>query len=201
MMYAEGKNPSPYVGWRDMADAGQVIVNLLTGERITILQVARATDDSILQAEVSVEPQKAILPLHIHARSEERWAVEAGRLGARVGAELLTLGVGERAVVSTGVPHTWWNEGPEEVRFRLDVVRPLKMEEAFAPLAGMARDGKVLVLHGRCIPILIVDLALLLCATDSYVAEPPIPLWLQKIAYRGIVAVAHRLGYQPRYAL
>lgn len=183
-----------------MAHAGRVIINPLTGECITVLQPALA-DDSTLQAEVTVAPQKAILPLHIHARSEERWAIVTGRLGARVGADVLTLGSGDRAVVPAGVPHTWWNDGPEEVRFRLDVIRPLKMEKAFAAIAGMAREGKALVLYGRCIPIHIVDLALLLCATDSYVAEPPIPRWLQKITYRGIVTAAHRLGYQPRYAL
>jgi len=54
--------------------------------------------------------------------------------------------------------------------------------------------------HLRLIPLAIVEAALLLCATDSYVAEPPIPLWLQRVTYRGLVAVAQRLGYRPDLA-
>src|SRR5437588_2067923 len=105
-----------------VAHAEQVIINPVTGERMTFLQTAADTGGAALRAQVMVTPQKAFLPLHIHGYSSERWEIVSGRLGIRLGRETFSLGSGEQAVAPAGVPHTWWNDGPEAVRFLVEVV-------------------------------------------------------------------------------
>ncbi|HEX6507814.1 MAG TPA: cupin domain-containing protein [Chloroflexota bacterium] len=182
-----------------MAHAGQLIVNPITGEHMTFLQTAADTGGALLRADVTVAPQKAFLPLHIHEFSSERWEVISGRLAVRLGSETLSLGPGEQAIAPAGAAHTWWNADAGDVRFITEVVPPRRMENVFEATAGLARDGKVLVVARRLIPSNPLELALLLRLGGSYAAEPPIPIRVQALVYEGLSALATRLGYPPDF--
>lgn len=182
-----------------MAHAGEVIVNPVTGERMTFLQTAADTNGQLLRGEVTVAAQKAILPLHIHWSCDEHVEILSGRLGLQLGAKHRSLGPGESAVVPAGVPHTWWNEGPQAVHFATQVIPARAMEYAFEALYGLARDGKVLVVANRMYPTNILELALLLQVAETYGAEPPVPIALQDVVYKSLTALALRLGYQPDF--
>lgn len=182
-----------------MAHAGEVIVNPVTGEHLKFLQTAADTNGQLLRAQVTVTPQQAILPLHIHRSCNESVELQSGRLGIQLGAKRTLLGPGGSVVVPAGVPHTWWNDGTEEVRFTTEVAPAGSMELAFEALYGLARDGKVLVLANRMIPTNVFEMALILRVAETYGAEPPVPIVVQDAVYIGLAALARRLGYRPDF--
>ena len=82
------------------------------------------TADSFVVAEwrdgggVSDKP-RLIAPRHLHHSDDEAWYVLEGRLRVQVGDEEVEAGVGAAVLVPRGTPHTYWNPGPEPVRYLL----------------------------------------------------------------------------------
>ena len=80
-------------------------------------------------------------PIHTHEREDEYSFVLEGQLTAQVGDTLLIAGPGELVAKPRGIPHAFWNAGPEPVRF-LETICPGGFEEYFFEMAGPfnARD-------------------------------------------------------------
>ena len=80
-------------------------------------------------------------PIHTHEREDEYSFVLQGRLWAQVGDAVLEAGPGELVAKPRGIPHAFWNAGPEPVQF-LELITPGGFEEYFFELAGPmnARD-------------------------------------------------------------
>jgi len=57
--------------------------------------------------------------LHLHRSDDEAWYVLEGVLRVKVGNEDLELRAGSGALVPRGTPHTYWNPGPDRVRYLL----------------------------------------------------------------------------------
>lgn len=64
-------------------------------------------------------PPRWIAPLHIHRNDDEAWYVLEGRLCVRMGAEDVEVPAGSGVLVPRGTAHTFWNPGPEPVRYLL----------------------------------------------------------------------------------
>jgi uncharacterized cupin superfamily protein len=64
-------------------------------------------------------PPRLIAPLHVHYSDDEAWYVLEGALRVRVGEEEVEARAGSGVFVSRGTPHTYWNPGPERVRYLL----------------------------------------------------------------------------------
>lgn len=64
-------------------------------------------------------PRRLIAPLHVHRSDDEAWYVLEGRLGVQVGDRDVEAGPGEGIFVPRGTPHTYWNAGPEPMRYLL----------------------------------------------------------------------------------
>jgi uncharacterized cupin superfamily protein len=64
-------------------------------------------------------PPRLIAPLHVHYSDDEAWYVLEGALRVRVGEEEVEAHAGSGVFVSRGTPHTYWNPGPERVRYLL----------------------------------------------------------------------------------
>ena len=62
-------------------------------------------------------PPRLIAPLHVHHSDDEAWYVLEGTLRVRVGDNELEAGAG--VFVPRGTPHTYWNPGPDAVRYLL----------------------------------------------------------------------------------
>ena len=89
----------------------------MTGERLTFLKTASDTGGEMLAFEYLVPPRTAGPPLHVHPYQEERFVeVLSGTLRARLGDEERSLGKGQGLTVPPGAPHTWRNDGGDEVR-------------------------------------------------------------------------------------
>jgi len=60
-----------------------------------------------------------IAPLHLHRNDDEAWYVLEGKLCVRVGKDVVEAAAGTAVFVPRGTVHTYWNPGPEAVRYLL----------------------------------------------------------------------------------
>lgn len=60
-----------------------------------------------------------ISPWHAHHSDDEAWYVLEGNLCVQSGSERVDLAPGCGVLVARGTPHTYWNPGPERVRYLL----------------------------------------------------------------------------------
>jgi len=67
---------------------------------------------------VSDKP-RFIAPLHLHRSDDEVWYVLEGVLRVRVGNDDVELRAGSGVLVPRDTPHTYWNPGPDRVRYLL----------------------------------------------------------------------------------
>jgi len=64
-------------------------------------------------------PPRWIAPLHLHRNDDEAWYVLEGALCVKMRDEEVELRAGSAVLVPRGTPHTYWNSGPERVRYLL----------------------------------------------------------------------------------
>jgi uncharacterized cupin superfamily protein len=65
------------------------------------------------------DPPRLIAPPHLHRSDDEAWYVLEGVLGVRVGADVVEARTGAGVFVPRGTPHTYWNAGPDPLRYLL----------------------------------------------------------------------------------
>ena len=94
----------------------------LAGARISAASfvVAEWKDDGATSSE------RPIAGLHIHHEDDEAWYVLEGRLGFRIGTEIVEAGPGEAVLAERGVPHSYWNATSALTRY-LIIVPPRLM--------------------------------------------------------------------------
>jgi quercetin dioxygenase-like cupin family protein len=112
-----------------MIRTGDTIENPITGERATFLATSAETNGEAVVIETVVQPHGFVAAAHIHPAQTERFAVEVGTLGLKVGRKTVTLTAGEVATVEAGSPHRFWNAGDEPVRFVCEVRPALRFEQ------------------------------------------------------------------------
>jgi len=83
-----------------------------------------------------LEPGR-LIPPHIHHREDELSYVLAGRIGVRIGDDEYDAGPGTYVWKPRGVPHTFWNPGPEAARL-LEIISPAGFERFFAEVGELA---------------------------------------------------------------
>ena len=64
-------------------------------------------------------PPRWIAPLHLHRSDDEAWYVLEGVLCVRKGKDVVEARAGSAVLVPRGTPHTYWNPGPEPLRYLL----------------------------------------------------------------------------------
>src|SRR5260370_21112766 len=62
---------------------------------------------------------RLIAPPHLHRSDDEAWYVLEGTLCVRVGKGVVEAGAGAAVFVPRRTPHTYWNPGPDPVRYLL----------------------------------------------------------------------------------
>ncbi|HEX8085502.1 MAG TPA: cupin domain-containing protein [Solirubrobacteraceae bacterium] len=78
-----------------------------------------------------------LIPPHIHYREDELTYVVSGRVGVRIGDRDYLAGPGSYVFKPRGVPHTFWNPGPEPAHM-LELITPAGFERFFAELGELA---------------------------------------------------------------
>lgn len=99
------------------------------------------TDGTIAIVEHPVAPG-VLVPPHTHDAFDEWSYVLEGSVGARIGEEELTAGPGSYVLKPRGIPHTFWNAGPEPARF-IEIITPAGFERFFQDLGALFRSGEM----------------------------------------------------------
>lgn len=81
-----------------------------------------------------------LVPPHLHHDEDECSLVIEGRIGARIGDSIVDAGPGDYVWKPRGVPHTFWNAGPEPARL-VEIIAPARFEGFFAELGELAERG------------------------------------------------------------
>lgn len=86
-----------------------------------------------------LEPGR-LVPPHVHHDEDEYSYILEGRIGARIGDEVIEAGPGSYVVKPRNIPHTFWNPGPEPARL-IEIITPAGFERFFTELAELFGTG------------------------------------------------------------
>jgi mannose-6-phosphate isomerase-like protein (cupin superfamily) len=98
------------------------------------------TGGALAIVEHRIGPGILVAPVHTHSQEDECSYVLAGRIRALIGDRELEAGPGDVVWKPPGVPHTFWNPGPERA-LMLELIVPGGFERFFAALGPMLRAG------------------------------------------------------------
>ena len=90
--------------------------------------------------EHSMAPGILGVPIHTHSREDECSYIVAGRIGALIGDREVEAGPGDIVWKPRGVPHTFWNPGPDRALV-LETIVPGGFERYFAALGQLLAAG------------------------------------------------------------
>ena len=176
-----------------MATAGQTIDNPITGERVTFVETASATDGERLVIDVSMRPSGRIAAAHVHSRQEERFTVLAGEIRMVVAGQTRSAAEGDAVVVAPGVAHNWWNDGAGVAEVRVEFRPALDTETFFETFFGLARDGKT---NRRGMPNLLRILVLVADLGESCPVLPRPPAGVQRLVAHALAPIGRLAGYR-----
>jgi quercetin dioxygenase-like cupin family protein len=180
-----------------MARAGDRMTAVETGETFIFVKTGADTQGRLLVIDMEVAPgggAKAA-PVHIHPHEEERFTITQGTMKVLLNGRESIHGVGDKIVIPAGDPHTWWNIGADELRFRLEFEAASKMEYLFESLCGLSQRGLIHE-NGQVSP-LIMAIAITQYPGAMYIAG--IPIWLQKGMFGVLAFIGRMVGYKSFY--
>jgi quercetin dioxygenase-like cupin family protein len=82
----------------------------------------------------------AFAPPHTHSREDEFSYVLEGRVGVKLGDEEFLVTNGSYIMKPRGIPHSFWNPGPEPARL-LEIIAPADFERYFMQLAALVNKN------------------------------------------------------------
>jgi mannose-6-phosphate isomerase-like protein (cupin superfamily) len=77
-----------------------------------------------------------LVPPHVHHGEDEYSYIVTGRIGARIGDEIIEAGPGDYVLKPRDVPHTFWNPGPQPARL-IEIIAPAGFERFFVKLGEL----------------------------------------------------------------
>ena len=125
-----------------MIQAGDIIENPVTGERLVFRKTSRETNGEAVELETFVKPDGFVAAAHVHPHQEERFHILRGTVGFRLGREKIVAEPGQRVTVPAGTAHKFWNAGDDEAHFVCEVRPALQFEQLIETMFGLAADGK-----------------------------------------------------------
>ena len=119
-----------------VVEAGEGESVSLGGVGVDFKIAAELTGGAFSVVEHPLDP-KRLIPPHIHYKEDELSYVVSGQIGVRIGDQDYLAGPGDYVFKPRGIPHTFWNAGPEPARL-LEVIWPAGFEDFFAALGELA---------------------------------------------------------------
>jgi quercetin dioxygenase-like cupin family protein len=178
-----------------MSKAGDVFVNPATGERVVIRVGTEETAGEFLVADLHLRPGAAVPAEHTHPGIDERFTVLRGRIGFRLSGKDAVAEPGAALWVHAGVPHDWWNAGPDEALVRVEVRPAARFEAMILNMFGLAQDGQV---DRRGMPRFL-QLVALAREFDDVIRFTRPPRAVQKVVFGACAPLARLLGYRGSY--
>jgi mannose-6-phosphate isomerase-like protein (cupin superfamily) len=127
-------------GGRLIVAAGEGEVVLRGGFGVVGKVSGSETGGAFSIVEHPLEPGILGAPPHTHANEDETSFVVGGEIGVLIGGEEFRAGAGSYVLKPRGVPHAFWNPGPEPARI-LEIISPAGFELYFGELAGVLSAG------------------------------------------------------------
>jgi quercetin dioxygenase-like cupin family protein len=117
------------------------------GERVTlggadvIFKIdAETTGGAFSICETTAEPGR-LIPPHLHETEDEFSYVIEGTIGVLIGDDEYIATAGSWVIKPRGIPHTYWNPGPEPARL-IEIISPPGFEGFFRDLSRiLATEG------------------------------------------------------------
>jgi quercetin dioxygenase-like cupin family protein len=179
-----------------MAHAGQIIINPVSGERITFRKTSADTGGEYLEFDVELTPDGAVPGMHVHPNQQERFEILSGNVRFRKGIKKIDAKAGDVVVVEPGKAHKFENKGEQGAAMRVRVTPALEMERLLETAVQLAQDGRV-TKKGMPKPL---DLALFVSEFKNEVRGPGSPGWIQRASLAPLATVARHRGRAERYA-
>jgi quercetin dioxygenase-like cupin family protein len=173
-----------------MAEAGEVIANPGTGERIEFLRTSAMTGGELLELELTLAPYGRVggVP-HQHPATETVEVLE-GVLSCRLRYRRRDLHAGETVVVPAAKGHFFFNDTDRPVRARV-VSRPAwDFETFFETVFALAHERQYKAFRGLPSPL---HSALLSRTYEVY--APGLPIAVQRGVLDALVPLARKRGY------
>ncbi len=170
------------------SDCPEVIVNPVTGDRMTILHPSHRSQGSYTKIQFDLPPGAEGSPLHYHTKMVETFTVLQGCLDMEVGQKgtRRRLQAGDSLTVPAGMHHSFCNASDGWVTFTTENRPAAGFERFIRGLYGLAIDGKV---TSKGMPTNLLQLAVLLQLSDT--VPVGVPLLLFKLLITTLVRVAH----------
>ncbi len=194
---------------RPAAGVQRVIVNPLSGERITIREPAAG--DAVLAWELELAPGGRVPSSHAHPEQEERFTVLDGQMRFRVGRRRILAGPGDTVLVPPGTVHHFANPSGQPARVAVQTRPALSMQDLLETAAVLAQrqDAAAQRLRRlmppglrRLMPRQIpspADLALFMQDFEREVRAPYLPRPLVRAFTRALAWLATGLGLDRGY--
>jgi len=160
--------------------AAEIIVNPVTGDRMTILQPSHKSQGTYAQIRFDLPPGAKGSPLHFHTAMDETFTVLQGCLEMEVGQKgnRRWLKSGESVHVPVGTHHSFCNSSNEWVTFTTENRPSAGFERFIRGLYGLAIDGKV---NSEGMPTHLLQFAILLKQADT------IPVGIPPVLFGGLI--------------
>ncbi|CAA9562931.1 hypothetical protein AVDCRST_MAG81-799 [uncultured Synechococcales cyanobacterium] len=168
----------------------ETITNPVTGDRMTILQPAHASQGRYAKICFDLPPGAQGSPLHYHTEMDETFTVLKGFLAIEVGQKgnVRILQPSESLQVPAGTHHSFCNASSDWVTFTTENNPAAGFEQFIRGLYGLAIDGKV---NAAGMPTDPLQLAVLLKLSDTIPVGMP-PVFFQALV-NTLVWIAQRL--------
>jgi mannose-6-phosphate isomerase-like protein (cupin superfamily) len=102
---------------------------------------AYVTEGRLAVVEHTLPPRHLAAPLHRHSREDELSIVLNGRLGAKLGDDVVVVDGGSYLLKPRGQWHTFWNAGDTELRF-IELLIPGGFDAYFQWLSELLMSGE-----------------------------------------------------------
>ena len=166
----------------------EIIVNPVTGDRMTILAASGKNKGNYAKIRFDLPPGAKGSPLHYHTEMNETFTVLKGSLSMELGQKgnRHNMLPGESLIVPAGINHSFCNTSDNWVTFTTENSPAAGFERFIRGLYGLAIDGKV---NSEGMPTNLLQLAVLLKLSDTIpVGIPPIVF---QLGINTLVWIAH----------
>lgn len=178
-----------------MSKSGEVYENPVTGERCVVRIGTEESAGELIVIDLYLRPGAAVAGEHVHPALEERFTVLRGKVGFRLSGVEIVAEHNVPLIISPGVPHDWWNAGPDEAHVRVEIRPGARFEAMIRNAFGLAQDGKV---DKKGMPNFL-QLALFAREFDDVIQFTRPPRFVQKILFAFLTPPARLLGYRGSY--
>lgn len=175
--------------------AGEVYVNLASGERAVVVLGTDETAGTRLVVDLYLRPNGGMVGRHYHPIIREQFCVLGGSLAYTLNGVEKIATVGQSVDIAPGTLHDFWNPDTEEALVRVDVQPAERFAELIKNGFSLAQDGKT----DRTGKPGILQIALLAREFDDVIRYDKGPRVVQQILFALLTPIAKAMGLRGSY--